>query len=274
MNRSVRGALRYEWARITTIRSTYWLSASALLLGVALSFVAAMGASFAFQSAHPPSVEDIGPFNQGVVTQFAALGAPYFVAYLLAMVSVFAWGHEYRHGMVRATLTALSSRTASWAAKFAVVGLWVAAVTALTVLGSAVVGWLWLHDDGVDMFNGDTWPLMFWTVVYAVLFSWVAAGFTALLRNQTAALVLLFVWPLAIENVVKLVFQVVPFLRSHAGFTRFLPFDAGSRIIDSRQSSDTVFGDPLAVLGGLVVFGALAGAVMGAALVLFRRRDA
>ena len=268
------GALRYEWTRITTIRSTYWLSVLAVLLGVALSFVAAMGASFAFHSSQPPTVEDLGPFDQGVVTQFAAFGAPYFVAYLLAMVSVFAWGHEYRHGMVRATLTALSSRTASWAAKFVVVAVWVASVTAVVVLGSAAVGWLWLHDDGVDMFNGDTWGLMLWTVVYAVLFSWVAAGFTALLRNQTAALVLLFVWPLAIENVVKLVFQIVPTLRPHVGFTRFLPFDAGGRIINTMVSGDSVFGQPLAQLGGLIVFGALAVAVMVASLVLFRRRDA
>ena len=274
MKQSISGALRYEWTRITTIRSTYWLSALAVLLGLALSFVAAMGASFAFRSANPPTAGDLGPFDQGVVTQFAAFGAPYFVAYLLAMVSVFAWGHEYRHGMVRATLTALSSRTASWAAKFVVVGLWVAAVTALTVLGSAGVGWLWLHDDGVDMFNGGTWPLMFWTTVYAVLFSWVAAGFTALLRNQTAALVLLFVWPLAIENVVRLVFEVVPTLRPHAGLARFLPFDAGGRIINSLESADTVFGNPLPLLGGLVVFGGLAVTVMVASLVLFRRRDA
>jgi hypothetical protein len=155
-----------------------------------------------------------------------------------------------------------------------VVGLWVAAVTALTLLGSTAVGWLWLHDDAVDMFNADTWPLMLWTVVYAVLFSWVAAGFTALLRNQTAALVLLFVWPLAIENVVKLVFEVVPSLRPHADVTRFLPFDAGSRIVNSLQSAGTVFGDPLSRLGGLAVFGGLTVAVMVAALVLFRRRDA
>jgi ABC-2 type transport system permease protein len=270
----MRGALRYEWIRITTIRSTYWLSAFAVLLGVGLSFVAAMGASFAFGSSHPPTVGDLGPFDKGVVTQFAAFGAPYFVVYLLAMVSVFAWGHEYRHGMVRATLTALSSRTASWAAKFVVVGVWVAAVTTLVTLGSGAVGWLWLHDDDLDMFNGGTWALMAWTVVYAVLFSWVAAGCTALLRNQTATLVLLFVWPLAIENVVKLVFQVVPTLRPHAGFTRFLPFDAGGRIIDTTGSAHSVFGNPLPLLGGLVVFGGLAVAVMVASLVLFKRRDA
>jgi ABC-2 type transport system permease protein len=270
----VRGALRYEWTRITTIRSTYWLSVFAVLLGLAVAFVAAMGASFAFRSSQPPTAGELGHFDQAVITQFAAFGAPYFVAYLLAMISVLAWGHEYRHGMVRPTLTALSSRTASWVAKFVVVGLWVAAMTALTVLGSAAVGWLWLHDDGVDMFNAGTAGTAFWTVVYAVLFSWVAAGFTALLRNQTAALVLLFVWPLAIENVVKLVFQLVPTLRPHAGFTRFLPFDAGGRILNAMVSADSVFGDPLPQLGGLVVFGALAAAVMVVSLVLFRRRDA
>ncbi len=60
--------------------------------------------------------------GEGLATQFAVFGVPYFVAYILAMVAVFAWGHEYRHGMVRATLTALNSRTSpgwrssSWSA--------------------------------------------------------------------------------------------------------------------------------------------------------------
>ena len=50
------------------------------------------------------------------------------VVFVLAIIGIFAWGHEYRHGMIRASLTALNSRGALWVAKYLVVGAWVAVV--------------------------------------------------------------------------------------------------------------------------------------------------
>lgn len=267
-------AIRYEWVRIRTIRSTYWLSVIALVFGVGLSTLVAMGTHFALRSDQPPSVSDLDGFGPALTTQFASFGVPYFVAYLLAMVSVFAWGHEYRHGMVRATLTAVRSRRAVWAAKFLVVGAWVLAVALLTMLVSLLAGWLWLRGDGLDLVHGATWGAVGRTLVYTLLFTWLAAAFTALVRNQTAALVLLFLWPLAVENVVSVVFALVPALRPHAEVTRFLPFNAGARIISQVPEAGSAFGSPLAVLGAVVIFGVLTGAAIVASLLLFDKRDA
>ena len=96
------------------------------------------------------------------------------------------------------------------------------------------------------------------------------------MRNQTAALVLLFLWPLAIENVITLVFFLVPGLRDHSELTRFLPFTAGGRIQNDSifSAGETLFGDPMTWVGGLVVFGGLSAALMAASLALFRVRDA
>lgn len=267
-------ALRYEWVRIRTVRSTIWLSVIALAFGIGLSFLVSMGTSFSFGSSSPPSRADVEGMGPGIVTQFAALGAPYFVAYILAMIGVFAWGHEYRHGMIRATLTALSSRTASWVAKFLVVGLWVLVVGALTMLGSLLAGLLWLSDDPVDLVTSATAAAVVRTLVYTLLLTWVAAAFTAVTRNQTAALVLLFLWPLAVENVITLVFQLVPALRPHSDLTRFLPFNAGGRIVNQFTEATSVFGQPLSLVGALLIFGGLAVAGMAASLALFHRRDA
>ena len=148
-------ALAYEWTRIRTIRSTYWLSAIALVFGVGLSFLVSMGPHFSLGSANPPAASEPEGLGQGIATQFAVFGVPYFVAYVLAMIACSRWGHEYRHGMIRATLTALSSRTAAWTAKFLVVGAWVVVVALVTVLTSLLVGWLWLHGDGVPVFTAD-----------------------------------------------------------------------------------------------------------------------
>jgi ABC-type transport system involved in multi-copper enzyme maturation permease subunit len=270
----VTAALAYEWTRIRTIRSTYWLSVIALVFGVGLSFLVAMGVHFSIGSENPPSPADLRDLGPGLLSQFAVFGVPYFVAYILAMVSVFAWGHEYRHGMIRATLTALSSRTAAWVAKFLVVGAWTLAVAVVTMAASLLVGWFWLHGDGVDLVTSKTWGAFGRVVLYTLLFSWLAAAFTALVRNQTAALVLLFLWPLAVENVVTLVFNLVPALRSHESLTRFLPFNAGGRILEQLRESETVFGNPLAMSGAVLIFGGLTVVAMAASLLLFHRRDA
>ena len=267
-------ALRYEWVRIRTIRSTIWLSVIALVFGIGLSFLVSMGISFSFDSSQAPRGDDLNGIGPGVVTQFASVGVPYFVAYILAMIGVFAWGHEYRHGMIRATLTALNSRTASWVAKFVVVGLWVLVVGVLTIAGSLLAGLVWLADDPVRLVTGATAGAAVRTLVYTLLFTWVAAAFTALTRNQTAALVLLFLWPLAVENVIGAVFQLVPALQSHADLVRFLPFNAGGRIVEQAARSTSVFGDPLSLPGALVIFGGLAAVGMAASLALFHRRDA
>lgn len=267
-------ALAYEWARIRTIRSTYWLSAIALVFGIGLSFLVAMGTHFAFDAGQPPSAADLADMGPGLVTQFAAVGVPYFVAYILAMLSVFAWGHEYRHGMVRTTLTTLSSRTATWGAKFAVVGVWVLLVAVLAMAGSLLAGWLWLRGDGVSVLTGATWAAAARTLLYTLLFTWLACAFTALIRNQTAALVLLFLWPLVVESVITVVFTLVPALRDHAGVTRFLPFNAASRIVNRIPEADSVFGDPLSPVGAALIFGALTLVAMAASLALFHRRDA
>jgi ABC-type transport system involved in multi-copper enzyme maturation permease subunit len=267
-------ALSYEWTRIRTVRSTWWLSAIALVFGIGLSFVAALGTSMAFDSGSPPSASDMHTMGPGIATQFSFFGAPYFVAYILAMVGVFAWGHEYRHGMIRATLTALSSRTGAWAAKFLVVGVWVLGIALVTMAGATVVGWLWLHDNGIHFFTSDVGWAIVRTLGYTLVFTLIATAFTALIRNQTAALVLLFLWPLAIENVITLLFQVVPGLRDHVGLTRFLPFNAGDRIIDRLQIGHGLFGDPLSLWGGIIIFGGITLVAMVLSLVLFRSRDA
>jgi ABC-2 type transport system permease protein len=190
------------------------------------------------------------------------------------MLGVFAWGHEYRHGMIRATLTALNSRTNAWVAKYLVVGAWVALVALVTILGSALVGWLWLHDNGVSFGGAQLFETLGRTLLYTLVFTWVATAFTSLIRNQTAALVLLFLWPLAVESIITLIFSVTPGLKDNSDLTRFLPFGAGGRIVEELTKAHSTFGQPLSMVGGLVIFGGLTLVLMVASLALFRSRDA
>jgi ABC-2 type transport system permease protein len=269
----MRDALAYEWVRIRTIRSTWWLTALALVLGVGIStlFSWAIHHDFADGGISESDIDGLGP---AVVTQLAASGQiPSVVCFVLAILGIFAWGHEYRHGMIRASLTALSSRSSLWVAKFLVVGLWVAVVALVTMVISSVVADVFLHDY-IDVYSGETWSIVGRQVLYGVLLVWLAMAFTSISRSQAFALVALFLWPLLIEHLVQVFFLLVPGLRDHDAVLRFLPFRAGARMVDVLSGPSSTFGDPLSALGGTVVFGGLALVLMVASCVLFEKRDA
>ncbi|HEU4568536.1 MAG TPA: hypothetical protein VFR99_10915 [Marmoricola sp.] len=267
-------ALAYEWMRVRTIRSTWWLTAIAVLIGLLIAFGISLGTAVELGNGSQPGGEDRHLLGPVITSSAAAAGAPCLIGYVLAMIGIFAWGHEYRHGMIRASLTALNSRGAFWTAKFAVTGAWVAVVTFVVMLLSATLGWLFLQDYGIAIFTGRTWGVVGREVLYVVVLTWLAMAFTALTRSQAFALVMIFLWPLLVESVITVIFNLVPGLRDHSDLARFLPFGAGARMIDVTQQASGTFGSPLSALGGFVVFGGLGVVLMAVSWGLLQRRDA
>lgn len=269
----MRAALAYEWMRIRTIRSTWWLTGLALVLGIGVSTLFSWAFHHDFTHSGV-SAEDLQLLAPAVVTQLAATGhVPSIVCFILAILGIFAWGHEYRHGMIRASLTALNSRAALWTAKYVVVAVWVAVVAFLTMLGSGLVAVVFLHDY-VSIFTAQTWGIIGRQVLYGVLLAWLAMAFTSITRSQAFALVSIFLWPLLVESLVHVFFLLVPGLKDHTEVLRFLPFEAGNRMVDVLTDSTSTFGDPLSALGGTIVFGGLAAVLMAVSFVLFKQRDA
>lgn len=269
----MRAALAYEWMRIRTIRSTWWLTGLALVLGIGVSTLFSWAFHHDFTHSGV-SAEDLDLLAPAVVTQLAATGhVPSIVCFILAILGIFAWGHEYRHGMIRASLTSLNSRAALWTAKYVVVAVWVAVVAFLTMLGSGLVAVVFLHDY-VSIFTAQTWSIIGRQVLYGVLLTWLAMAFTSITRSQAFALVSIFLWPLLVESLVHVFFLLVPGLKDHTEVLRFLPFEAGNRMVDVLTDSTSTFGDPLSALGGTVVFGGLAVLLMAASFALFQQRDA
>lgn len=269
----MRHAIAYEWTRIRTIRSTWWLTGLCIILGVGISVLMswAVWHDFSTRGAQGDELDAIGPI---VATQLGATGqVPSLVAFLVAIIGIFAWGHEYRHGMVRASLTALNSRGSLWIAKYVVCAAWAAATTAVTLILSALCGQLFLYSYA-EMLSGQTWEFIGRTVVYAVILTCLGMAFTSVTRSQAFAMVTLFLWPLLVEHIISLVFRLVPGLRDEAELTRFLPFQAGSRLLDAISEGRGVFGDPMTGLGGFLVFGGCTASLMIVSFLLFRRRDA
>jgi len=269
-------ALRYEVMRLRTIRSTYWL------LGIALGFQLVLSMIIAWR------LPDSGPLSGGdepfgiLVTIGASAGlAPLFVAYVIGIIGVFTMGHEYRHGMIRATLTALPSRPAVFASKV----MLAATVSALAALACVLIALLSALVFGVGMptfegFRGVTVG----TIVFAALFSLSGLAFAALTRNQTAAVALVLLVPTVIETIIKAVI-----LSIHAAsddptgkgglvkVLKFLPYDAGGQMYTRLSIGDMLeyFGViPFGPVGGGLVMGTFVAILLALSAVLFLRRDA
>ncbi|MFY0407669.1 ABC transporter permease [Solicola sp. PLA-1-18] len=272
----MRDALVYEWFRVTTIRSTYWL------VGVTWAFTLVVSGIVAWQ------LPEFGPLAGGreplslLVTFGASTGIPpLFTAYIVGIVGVFAMGHEYRHGMVRATLTSVHGRLRVLLAKLLVVAL----VAVLTTVGCAVISVVVGLSFGVDLpIDGFLFGLLLALVIYTVLFSWAGVAFAAIVRNQTAAVAMLVLIPTLAEQIIRAVVLAIKAAsgdpQGQGGITvilKFLPFDAGGQMY-TRTSINQLFEflgyRPFGPVGGGIVFTVFVALLLTLAGWLFVRRDA
>jgi ABC-2 type transport system permease protein len=283
-------ALKYEWTRLVTLRSTWWLGGASIVAGAGFTFFMAMALRLSSGSdIHGNlSERETSFYLNAAMTQFSNVDAMfYLLAYVVAILGILAWGHEYRHGMIRATLTAVPQRWAVWVAKYVVVAACVTVVVVISCLLSLVFALIWFSGLELEYDLGYLFLVVVKRIVYTVLLTWLVMSVTVLIRHQTFSLVLLFLWPLGIETMIRLVLGVMTAVTGDddvLGWSRFMPFNAGGRIIQQWgtvpgdgfgfQDNLDLFGDPLSAWGGFIIFGGLTFALMGLSLALFQKRDA
>ena len=269
-------ALRYEYVRLRTLRSTYWL------IGIAMTFQLVMSIVIAAVVASSDSAIDDDTVFDVLATIGASSGfAPLFIAFVIGLLGVFSTGHEYRHGMIRATLTAIPNRTHVFVAKI-VSTIIVSALAALLCILIALLCVLAFGlqppsiKDFVDMTAGTT--------IFTVLFSLSGLAYGALTRNQTAAVAMLLLVPTVIEAIIRAIVIAIKGFSDdpseQGGFVqllRFLPYDAGGQLY-TRASIDDLLSflgyTPFGAIGGGIVLTVFVSALLGGAYALFLRRDA
>jgi ABC-2 type transport system permease protein len=272
----VTDALRCEWMRLRTIGSTYWLIGTALVFQLVLAVIIAVTLAGSETFSGGDETFEI------LATIGGSTGAPLLMAYIVGLLGVFSTGHEYRHGMIRATLTAIPNRTHVFGAKVistAVVSAVTAALCVLIALACIVVFDLDLPSASslVGVSTG--------IVIYTALFALSGLAFAALVRNQTAAVALLMLVPSLVEFIIQSVVVLIKTNsddpRSSGGITeilKFLPYDAGSQMYVQSSIDDFVQralgAEPFEALGGGLVMAVFVGALLGTSYLLFLRRDA
>ena len=281
-------ALRYEWTRITTLRSTWWISGMSVLVGAGFTFVVWMF----LRLTSPGDIEGelVGDgarfYYNAAMTQFSNVDPMfYLVAYAVAILGILSWGHEYRHSMIRATLTTVPQRWTVWLAKYLVVGAWVSVVVVLTCVLSLVCAMLWFAGLDADFDAAYLLAALAKRVVYTVMVTWLVMSATVLIRHQTFALVLLYLWPLGVETLIRFMGLIVGAITgdSSPDGLRFMPFNAAGRLVQDVSITDPtggiqdsldLFGNPLSFWGAFLVFGLYTFVLMAASIVAFQKRDA
>jgi hypothetical protein len=260
-------ALRYEWVRLTTVRSTWWL----IGLSVVAQGLLALVLTLSGKSRDAPLARDAAALALSGGTGMI----PPLIFVCLGLIGVFAAGHEYRYGTIRASLTVFPRRIDLWAAKTLLVAAVAAVVGTLLAVESLGIGLLVGGPGAEEAFTG---PQMGRVAVGYVVFLVVCALFglalAGITRSIPAAIVLLITLPMIIEGLIALILGMEAF-ESLRSLSAYLPFTAGERMM--AVSAETPLDGrpaPLRPLTGGLTFTAYGAALLALWGTLFIKRDA
>jgi ABC-type transport system involved in multi-copper enzyme maturation permease subunit len=247
-------ALRAEFRKMLSIRSTYFITLFAVALVSFLSFYVS-----GFQdSKHMTNLFLASTLPQvgGTISAFGAI------------VAILLMAHEYRYNTIVYTFTASRSRSKVLAAKiiavFAYVFVFVAAIDALAlglmILGTKASGHTLSHQD-INLVS-----YFIKTLVYCEGIALAGLLLVTLIRNLTASIVAIFIVPGTIEGLLSLL------LKSHKDY---LPFTSLAQVLTTTApGAGPLPPGTFSPLQGGLYFGAwlLAGWII--TWYLFLRRDA
>lgn len=258
-------ALRFETMRLRTLRSTYWMIGSGLVTAAVLPII------FGFSESDSP----LSPENAAIGLNGGAEFALPFVAVFMAIVGIFSTGHEYRHGTIQPTLTALPQRSRLILAKMLTVAILTVAVTVVSMaINAGILLAFW--GEIPNVFADPMFPAMLGYIVYTLIYALSGLGLGLLFRGVPSALVVIFLVPLIFEPVV-LGLSFIPALDWLVPVVKFLPYGAGSLLLTigapdlGPGAPDFDFFSRWASGGVFAIYAAL---IIGAAWYLFKRRDA
>lgn len=198
----MRQAMKSEFRKLLSVRSTYLLSGLALLLVVIASF---------YGQGFKAGVYDSHFFTSDVTNTAMA------ISFFGAIVSILLMAHEYRYNTITYSLTLNKSRSKVLVAKIIAVLTYTVVLTTvalsasigLSVLGASLAGHHLPHQDfNALLYLGKS-------IFYCGGFALAGLLLTTLIRNLTASIVALFIVPNTVETLLGLWLK---------GDSQYLPF--------------------------------------------------
>ncbi|MBW0255404.1 ABC transporter permease subunit [Cellulomonas sp. PS-H5] len=261
--------VRSEWIKLWTLRSTWWVVIITVLAQAGFTW---MGTYFTLQNVSP---DDLGISGSTVGPSFVQSGIM-IGQLVISVLAVLAITGEYSTGSIRSTFAAAPRRVDAVLAKGVVV-LLVAFVTGAlaTLLSWALITPSLGEAYAIDLSDEIHRRVLIAMPLYLMGVALFSFAIGALLRVSAAALATVF----GVFLVVETLFSAFPNIRVLAETAPFLPSNAGFQVLSTstesidalRAASDVAVLTPWQGYAVLIAWGVV---LLGAALVLVRRRDA
>jgi ABC-2 type transport system permease protein len=256
------GALRSEFTKIRSVRSTYWTLL--VLLAVSIGIGAAISGGTAANWSHTTAA-DRATFD---ATQASVAGLFYLGQLVIVVLGAMVLTAEYSTGMIRTSLTAMPRRLVVYTAKVAVFACIALVVTLVAAFVAFFLGQALLASthENATLSQPNVLRAVFGAALYVTFCGLLAFAAGAIMRHTAAA----------ITSVIGLLF-VIPILAHllpnswYVDVERWLPDAAGRALSVTVGPNDPNLFSPWAQFAVFAVYTVILLAV-GAAL--FRRRDA
>ncbi len=256
------GALRAEWTKIRTVRSTVWSLLAMAGISIGLMSLIAWATMHRWDRFEPRRQAELIHRPLEMI-----LARPVFVCQLVvAVLGVMVISAEYTTGMIRSTLQAQPRRLTVLTAKVAVFAVLMLIVGELLSFAAFFVGRqiiaahipVGLNDPGVTR-------SVVGAGLYLAVLGLFALAFGAILRHTAGAIT-------AVLGLILVVSNLTGLLPDSWGqhINAWMPTNAGQLILQPAQAP----GDLLSPWQGLAVFAGWTALLLVVAAVLFARRDA
>ena len=247
--------IRSEWIKLRTVRMNFVLFVLAVAFPVVVSVLVASLASI-----DDLKVDDV----VGLVT-----GSSVVTALLLGVVGAVSISAEFAHGTIRPTFAATPKRMRVLISKAVVIALFAAVAEALVVVFCYAVSSAIVSSRGAHLSLSDqpeARSALIGIVVFAVIVSLLGFGIGMVIRNTPAAVAVLILWPLVVENIILAILSAAGVHNPQ----KFLPYISGFGLGNPNAPTS----ESLSRVAGGLYFGAVTAVVAMAGALITARRDA
>lgn len=246
-------ALRSEWIKLRSLRSTPALLGGVVVIGVLLSWILAT-----FVKTDPNTHL---PFTIGQTFVFST----WLTMVLAIVMGTLSFTSEVQHGTLATAVTTQPARWVIVTAKAVVgsgLGLAMGILGMAAGLGGAVVGGLRAGDTSGSLATAG------WGLLLTTLAPMLGLGIGMIIRHSAAATTTVLIWALVIENLTK------TFAPVH--FTRLLPFSAAAGLLGIQTAGDNAetMAAALSRVQDAFVFSGYVALVIAIGTALLYRKDA
>jgi ABC-type transport system involved in multi-copper enzyme maturation permease subunit len=252
-------ALRSEFTKIKSTRSTYWTLLALVVVSVGIGALTCAGTA-----SHP---QGISPASFDATQQ--SLAGLYVGQLVIAVLGALTITSEYSTGMIRTSLSVQPRRGVVFAAKGAVFAAVTLVVGLITSFGSFFVGQAILSSHHLSATLGE--PNVLRAVIGGALFltacGMLAYGLGAVLRHTAAAISA----AIGLLFVLTVLVQFLPQSWQNS-VDKWMPALAGSQIWTTKAAEGGAHQFP--AWGGFAVLAGYAALAIIAGLICFRTRDA